>query len=275
MRERFEIQVLSRTAQKLVLRARFIRYPDLKIVMKQLFRIFFFSFLAACVLAGCSDFEAFGSSDTELIYGNGEKGDKGDKGVTDYYLVSLRQSMDSLYMVLSSGSKVLIANPEVLSGSFKGETMATASFGIIGQGKGDYLWNVRLNWLVPIEVYDLTPSSFSFSDVHSDPITVNSGEKSLSCAFDGYLTIDYTIDSSGQSPHAFYLYPDPTGSTPYDFILVHDRQKDPAGSLVRGIVSFRLDGLPDPGTSSVRLNVRYMNLEGLERRISFAYRYRK
>ena len=252
--------------------------------MKRFLRIICFLCLPAGLLAGCTVMDMEPLTGNEYSSNDGVIGNKGDgnaKGANNvkregtYYLVSLRRQGDSYFLVLSGGEMVHVTNPEILSGNFPGETMATAGFQILGEGKKPYMWDIRLDWLIPLTVQEITSASASKTSYSSDPVSILTGDNSLSCAFDGYLTIEYLIDSSGNRQHSFALVPDPAGKSPYDFIFLHDRHGEPSGIEVSGLVSFRLDKLPDPETRSVVLHVRYMDLKGKDQIVSFEYQFRK
>lgn len=250
-------------------------------VMIRILRTILFLLLPASILAGCSAMALDGEiGQSDRNYANdGSKGDKNSNKSNDgsYYLVSLRQRSDSLYLVLSGGDQAYITNPDILKGVYQGETMATASFQVLRDGKKPFKWEVRLNWVIPLAVQDILPTypSSSKAPSASDPVTVLTGPNSLSCAFDGYLTIQYRIDASGQKQHSFSLVPDPAGKGPYDFLLLHDRQGDPSGNEVTGLVAFRLDGLLKQAAKEMTLRVRNTDLQGKEQITSFEYRFTK
>ena len=86
---------------------------------------------------------------------------------------------------------------------------------------------------------------------------------------DGFLTLHYSIPSSGNVKHDFSLYP---GKSKEEWQLVHDAHGDTKGTLIDGIICFDVAGLlPDTMGETVKLSLDYIDLNNTNKRLTVEY----
>lgn len=126
---------------------------------------------------------------------------------------------------------------------------------------------IYINWLEPIETGAINRSNKSLSPDAADPIGIINDE--LTSVEDGFLTIHYKINTSGNIPHKFSIAPK-SQETPFELVLLHESRGDAPKNTEEGIVAFPLDWLPAT-MEKVKLKVSYLDLDKKISTLQFEY----
>ena len=124
---------------------------------------------------------------------------------------------------------------------------------------------VLVEWARPLEVGEVYHEAQSRQ---GDPISVIMDW--MTTLEDGYLTIHYSIPSSGNASHKFSLCP---GEKEHEYILIRDANGDTKGDWTDGIVCFYVSSmLPDTGGETVTLSLTYLELDNTSKTLTVDYR---
>lgn len=126
---------------------------------------------------------------------------------------------------------------------------------------------IYIFWLEPIETGKIIKSEKEASTAGSDPIGIVNDE--FTSAEDGFLTIHYKINTSGNIRHGFSLAP-VSSKNPYELVLLHDARGDAPVYSEEGLVAFPLQWL-SPVNEKVKLKVSYIDLDNKLSTLQFEY----
>lgn len=79
---------------------------------------------------------------------------------------------------------------------------------------------------------------------------------------DGYLNFQFVTEFGGYKKHFLNVIRKDNAASVYDIEFRHNAYDDPKSSEGWGIVSFRLNDLPDTGGQTVKLKVKYNSYDG-------------
>ena len=169
------------------------------------------------------------------------------------------------YVKLSENTSSKVMNPDIVA-DIPDHTRVFLEFRYVvtSQLSSSYTDAILVEWASPLDVgvirYDMMAKACDPVDIVTDWMT------SLE---DGFLTLHYSIPTSGSVKHDFSLYP---GADPNSYRLVHDAHGDLKGAQTDGIVCFDVSAiLPKTEGKTVELSFVYIDLNHTEKRLTVEY----
>ena len=216
-------------------------------------------FGAVLLLAGCSKMD-FGSELEPGFYG--DKGNKVRLATGTYRLI------DGVKTVrIDASTLAVVENPEELGGIPAGSRILFEYTDGDSKLIPDFCTeSIFLHWASALE--QGTVSRTPVSAPGGDPMEIVTDW--ITSLEDGFLTVHYSVRTSGSVKHSFTLSP---GTQAGEYFLRHDANGDRGGELTEGIVCFPVSGLlPDTGGETVTLSLDYLNLLNTRTRLTVDYR---
>ena len=180
---------------------------------------------------------------------------------------TVRSREEVRYIQLDAVSAGAVVNPEVLVEIPDG-TRVFAQYRLVQTSGYPAFCDgaILVDWASPVDVGEIR---YDMQALEGDPVSLVLDW--ITSLEDGFLTLHYTVLSSGTVNHSFSLYP---SVDPYAFRLVHDAHGDQGRSQTDGIICFPVgDLLPqDTGDGSVTLSLTYLNLEHIQKTLTIEYR---
>ena len=220
--------------------------------------------LVLLLAAGCSKNETMVPDSPSYEWGSDKAGNILKEDLLA--VATLRSEEGVRYLQLDPVSVGYVVNTEAVSDIPDGTRLFVQYKAYWADEKPSFCTeSVWVDWVSPLDVGTVGPT-----DRPSDPVDiVNDWITSLE---DGFLTLHYTIHSSGKAKHGFILS---RTEDPTRFVLVHDAKGETDGSLTDGIVCFPVDGLlpdADNGGATVTLSLTYLNLKNTLTTLTVDYR---
>ena len=128
---------------------------------------------------------------------------------------------------------------------------------------------ILVEWASPLDVGAVTdkPYERNVKTAGDDPVDILTDW--MTSLEDGFLTLHYSIPTSGSVKHDFSIHP---GKSAYEWQLVHNAHGDTKGSLNEGIVCFDVSQwLPDTDGKTVQLSLDYIDLNNTNKRLTVEY----
>ena len=123
---------------------------------------------------------------------------------------------------------------------------------------------ILVEWASPLDMGEIR---YEMHAIDGDPVDILMDW--ITSLEDGFLTLHYTIQASGNVKHGFSLYP---SVEPDTYRLVHDAHRDIRGTQTDGIVCFDVSGLlPDTEGKTVTLHLDYIDLNNTKKRLTVEY----
>jgi len=163
--------------------------------------------------------------------------------------------------------------PENLSTSpWKNEVRAFTNYEETGS-VGDYVKNVKVNWIDSILTKSAVPDSGARNDALYGHDRVDIMNSWVTLVEDGYLNLEfgaYWGYNTGRVHHVNLLFGG-NPNDPYEVEFRHDACGDYPDRYAMGVVAFRLDSLPDTGGKTVKLTVKWRSFKADESKTTFDY----
>lgn len=195
-------------------------------------------------------------------------------------VVTVKKDAAGLYLQVDDAVVAEVINPEVFD--FKEESRCLVSYRRVSRtANPPRNLVVYVEWIEAIPTLELKKSGdYSYSGAKSggpSPLEIHM-DSWMTVLEDGYLTLHYSVMSSGEQAHRFDLVRGMNPEDPYELHLLHYQNGDASDYLEEGIVSFRLTDLPDTKGATVPLTLKYKSLNDTakgEASVRFDYRTRK
>ena len=174
------------------------------------------------------------------------------------------------YVKLSESTCSKVMNPDAVE-DIKDGTRVFLEFRYVVASlwSSSYTDAILVEWASPIDVGSVAAKTFDYATKSGADNPVGIIQDWMTSLEDGFVTLHYSIPSSGHAQHTFSLYPT---ESPYAFRLVHDAHGDTKGSLTDGIVCFEVSALlPETGGEKVELSLVYIDLNNTEKRLTVEY----
>ena len=212
-------------------------------------------------LAGCSkaQYDFMPENEKGYTYLDPQSG-------TDDLAIGTVRSRDGVRFIrLDEKSCSQVMNPKEIADIPDGTRVFLQYRYVVAASIADFCTDaILVEWASPLEMgeirYDMQARTGDPVDILMDWIT------SLE---DGFLTLHYSIQASGNVKHDFSLYP---SVEPNTYRLVHDAHRDIRGTQTDGIICFDVSGLlPDTEGKTVELHLDYIDLNNTKKRLTVEY----
>ena len=212
-------------------------------------------------LAGCSkaQYDFMPENEKGYTYLDPQSG-------TDALAIGTVRSRDGVRFIrLDEKSISQVMNPKEIADIPDGTRVFLQYRYVVAASIADFCTDaILVEWASPLDMgeirYDMQALAGDPVDILMDWIT------SLE---DGFLTLHYTIQASGNVKHDFSLYP---SVEPNTYRLVHDAHRDIRGTQTDGIICFDVSGLlPDTEGKTVELHLDYIDLNNTKKRLTVEY----
>ena len=194
-----------------------------------------------------------------------------DKGSKEGVAIGTVRSQDGVRFIRLDGvSCSQVMNPNVIKDIPDGTRVYLEFRYVVDASVASFCSDaILVEWVSALEVgvvsgvqYDNTTRSSG-----NDPIDILVDW--MTSLEDGFLTLHYSIPSSGSVKHDFFLHP---GESKDEWRLVHDAHGDTKGTLIDGIICFDVAGLlPDTMGETVTLSLDYIDLDNTNKRLTVEY----
>lgn len=179
------------------------------------------------------------------------------------------------YIQLDAVSTGFVVNPSEIKAIADGTRVFLEYLVVLSTETPDFCSDaILVEWATPLDVGDRSILNFeeSFSEesfLATDPVDIVPDW--ITSLEDGFLTLHYTVRSSGEKKHTFSLYEGMGEGGRYFF--VHDANGDTGRNLTDGIVCFPMaDLLPETENGTVTITVTYLNLNKTKKTLTVEYR---
>ena len=199
-----------------------------------------------------------------------------DKNEGYYYypnmLVTVKSAEDGrCYFQLDDNTALLPTNLQ--KSPYKGQVRALANCSSVEGDATPYDQLVKVHWVDSI----LTKKAVMASDLQhpdfygKDPVEIVNNW--VTVVEDGYLTLQFAaLFGNGMTPHTINLIMGVDPENPYLVELRHDAKGDYQMCSSRtGLVAFDISELPDTQGETVKLTVRYIGYNNVEKTYAFDY----
>ena len=200
-------------------------------------------------------------------YKDGEKSTAADD---DLAIGTLRSKDGVRYIKLDEKTCSQVMNPETVS-DIKDGTRVFLEFRYVVSGSVASFCTdaILVEWASPIDEGNVAAKAYDNAAKSAADNPVDIILDWMTSLEDGFLTLHYSIPSSGNAQHTFSLHPT---ESPLAFRLVHDAHGDTKGSVNDGIVCFDVSSLlPDTEGKTVKLDFVYIGLNNTEKRLTVEY----
>ena len=128
---------------------------------------------------------------------------------------------------------------------------------------------ILVEWASPLDVGAVAEKPYDRNSKAGGDDPVDILTDWITSLEDGFLTLHYSIPTSGSVKHDFSIHP---GKSEDEWVLVHDAHGDTKGSLNEGIVCFDVSKwLPDTQGKTVKLSLDYTDLNHTNKRLTVEY----
>ena len=191
--------------------------------------------------------------------------------LSDGLAIGTLRSQDGIRFIrLDEKTCSQVMNPDAVS-DIKDETRVFLEFRYVVSGSvADFCTDaILVEWADPLDVGTVASKPFDAASNSTADSPVEIMLDWMTSLEDGFLTLHYSILSSGSVRHTFSLHPT---ESPYAFRLVHDAHGDLKGSLSDGIVCFDVSQvLPETDGETVKLSLVYIDLIKTEKYLTVDY----
>lgn len=191
-------------------------------------------------------------------------------------LVTVKPVDDGSYFLQLDDSTTLLPVNMPSSPFGQKEVRALANFDESNEPSGIYSKAVHINWMDSILTKTTAPDlgvAANDSVYGTDPVEIVNDWVTI--AEDGYLTLRFrTVWGDSDKRHFVNLLTGRNAENPYEVEFRHNAYGDVYGSYADGLVSFKLDSLPDTGDKTVKLKLKWKSFDG-DKSAEFNYRTRK
>ena len=209
-------------------------------------------------------------ADDSPVYGNPKNGTR-----TDLAIGTVLSRDGVRFIRLDEKSCGQVMNPKEIADIQDGTRVFLQYRFVVVSALADFCTDaILVEWVSPIDMGAVVSSGIYSSSSPSseagpgDPVGIVLDW--MTSLEDGFLTIHYSIPSSGNTQHTFVLV---ETETPLAFRFVHDAHGDTRGSLTEGIVCFEVSALlPETGDEPVTMSLDYIDLNNTEKRLTVEYR---
>ena len=212
-------------------------------------------------LAGCSKAQYDFMPENEKGYANMDP----QSGTDDLAIGTVRSRDGVRFIRLDEKSISQVMNPKEIADIPDGTRVFLQYRYVVAASIADFCTDaILVEWASSLDMgeirYDMQALAGDPVDILTDWIT------SLE---DGFLTLHYSIQASGNVKHDFSLYP---SVEPDTYRLVHDAHRDIRGTQTDGIICFDVSGLlPDTEGKTVELHLDYIDLNNTKKRLTVEY----
>ena len=220
------------------------------------------------LVVGCSKGEfAFMDGDPERGYNDPDKSGSQSDGLA---IGTLGSQDGARYVKLSETTCSRVMNPDVVK-DIPDHTRIFLEFRFVVASllSSCYTDAILVEWASPIDQGTVASRPFDAASNSTADSPVDIILDWMTSLEDGFLTLHYSILSSGNAQHTFSLHPT---ESPYAFRLVHDSHGDVKGAVTDGIVCFDVSALlPQTEGKTVELYLDYIDLNNTEKRLTVEY----
>jgi len=236
--------------------------------MVRSFNFFLTCLLPVLFLVSCSKADVF-IDPSDYRKGDYISYSSPDGQEADQAVGTLRSHDGVRYITLTSNSFAMILNPEMVKDIPDGTRVYVQYRTSPGSLTSFFTEAVTVEWATPLDVGSVSDKVMDTASktAYGDPVDIVSDW--VTSLEDGFITLHYTVESSGNVMHSFTLY---KGESPYEFYLRHDAGGDKGGSPTDGIVCFPVEGLlPETEGKTEKVCVNYLNLKKNQEILAFEY----
>ena len=232
------------------------------VCMKQVFKYIWWTLALVVLLApACS------KADFEM----GPDASYFDKGAKEGVAIGTVRSQDGVrYIRLDGVSRSQVMNPNVIKDIPDGTRVYLEFRYVVDASVASFCSDaILVEWASALDVGAVAaePYENAIKPSGNDPVDILVDW--MTSLEDGFLTLHYSIPSSGNVKHDFFLYP---GKSKEEWQLVHDAHGDTKGALIDGIICFDVAGLlPDAMEGTVKLSLDYFDLNNTNKRLTVEY----
>ena len=217
---------------------------------------------ALLLLAGCSKGESYD------IMAPGENYSYSDpqKGMSNDLAIGTVRSRDGVRFIrLDEKSCSQVMNPSGIADIKDGTRVFLQYRYVVAASIADFCTDaILVEWASPLDMGEIR---YEMHAIAGDPVDILMDW--ITSLEDGFLTLHYTIQASGNVKHDFSLYP---SVEPNTYRLVHDAHRDIRGTQTDGIICFDVSGLlPDTEGKTVELHLDYIDLNNTKKRLTVEY----
>ena len=194
-----------------------------------------------------------------------------DKGSKEGVAIGTVRSQDGVRFIRLDGvSRSQVMNPNEIKDIPDGTRVYLQFRYVVDASVASFCSDaILVEWASPLDVGAVVSYTYDSATKSSgnDPIDILVDW--MTSLEDGFLTLHYSIPSSGNVKHDFSLHP---GKSKEEWQLVHDAHGDTKGTLIDGIICFDVAGLlPDTMGETVKLSLDYIDLNNTNKRLTVEY----
>ena len=200
-----------------------------------------------------------------------------DNATSDMAIGTVRSRDNIRYIQLDAASAGFVVNPEKITGIADGTRVFLQFVTVVSPSTPAFCTDaILVEWASLIDQGGVSMLNFeeSFSEESIAALTYSSPMNLvfdwMTSLEDGFLTLHYTIPTSGEKKHRFALYRSMYNRNQY--YLIHNADGDTKGSETDGIVCFEVSSLlPKTDGQKVELSFVYIDLNHTEKRLTVEY----
>lgn len=168
-------------------------------------------------------------------------------------------SSESYFLQLDDSTTLLPVTGRTPSFSVNTERRALVNFTLLSDSAKGYNHAIRVNEIDSILTKSIVPSLGEENDSIYGKDAIDLDSKGLWIE-DGYITFQFKTYFGGGKHFLNLVQMDET--KPYELEFRHNAFNDPKSSIGWGLVSFRLNTLPNTEGKTVKLKVKYISYDG-------------
>lgn len=169
-------------------------------------------------------------------------------------------SSDSYYLQLDDSTTLLPVDGRVPYFGLDKERRAMVNFTLLSDSAYGYNHAIRVNDIDSILTKSIVPSLGAKNDSIYGKDAIDLDSKGLWIG-DGYITFQFKTYFGGMKKHYLNLV-QMDETKPYELEFRHNAYDDPKSSIGWGLVSFRLNTLPNTEGKTVKLKIKYTSYDG-------------
>lgn len=180
---------------------------------------------------------------------------------------------NSFYLQLDDSTTLFPVNMATPPFGTDKEQRALINFTRVNKPSEGYSQAIHINW---IDSMLTKPMAENLGEKNDSIYGIDPVELVRGWVFteDGYLTVCFHTLFGGQKPHFVNLIKSDNSENPYEVEFRHHAYDDPEYAEANGIVSFKLDSLPDTEGKTVNLKIKYKSFSG-DKSVEVKYNTRK
>lgn len=212
-------------------------------------------------LAGCSKAQYDFMPENEKGYAYLDP----QSGTDDLAIGTVRSRDGVRFIRLDEKSCSQVMNPKEIADIPDGTRVFLQYRYVVAASIADFCTDaILVEWASPLDMGEIR---YEMHAIAGDPVDILMDW--ITSLEDGFLTLHYTIQASGNVKHDFSLYP---SVEPNTYRLVHDAHRDIRGTQTDGIICFDVSGLlPDTEGKTVELHLDYIDLNNTKKRLTVEY----